>query len=305
MRPLLYALLLLISHGSFAQSVLKFVKASSGEPMCGLYPTIYKNGNTFATCGGTNEDGILKVKLSNFDSTATYQATVNLLKYEKIWKEIDLSKSDTVVIEVKDNDYFIPGSKDILSQACSTFSLLDYNPSEPRILADLPENIADSVLTYLKNRVGSDNFSDLKFIGGQIIDFEEYRKHYPNSKRKTAYYLCFSYRNLQAGIAMYSSKIELAENGEILKDIDFPLTDTKINPISLPDIRDKATKEGHFITGTTLIGMAYFSKTNRLVWKLVNDFLYEDNTSLTKHIFYDAQTGEFIREDSFKGSWVN
>ena len=155
------------------------------------------------------------------------------------------------------------------------------------------------------NRVGKENYSDFNLIGGQIIEIDEFKRRYPNENPKTAYYLCFSYRNLASGISMYSSKIELNEQGEVLKDLEFPKTAEKVELISLSEIRSSAQKDGYYKQDTTQIAMSYFSKSNRLVWKFINTVFYKDYTSLTQNIFYDAHNGEFIRVDSEKGELIN
>tara|TARA_R110002020_G_scaffold456479_1_gene673002 strand:+ start:22884 stop:23705 length:822 start_codon:yes stop_codon:yes gene_type:complete len=272
--------------------------------MCGFYSNVYKNGNSFATCGGTNDEGFLKINVYDLDSTATYQLSVNNIKYEPIWKEIDLTKNDTLLIPIHENDYYIGGSKNFIAQGCSSYSFANYEPKEVRSLTELPENINKKVAEYLLKRVGTQNFSDFTLIGGQLIELDEFKKRYPRENPKTAYYLCFSYRNLAAGISMYPSKIELGETGEVIKDIGFPKTDEKVELISLSEIRNIALKDGYFKPDTTQIAMTYFSKSNRLVWKFVNNIFYEDYTSLTENIFYDAHNGGFIRKDSNRSQWI-
>ena len=305
MRYSINIIILLFTLGCFSQSTLKFVDSETGEPVCGFYSNIYENGNTFADCGATNDKGFKKIRIRNIDSTATYQVSVSNLKYESIWQEVDLSKNDTLVIPVKKNNYYIAGSNDLLSQGCSQYAFSNYYPKEPRSLTDLPKNISEKVSTYLKNRVGSKNYSDFNLIGGQIIEIVEYKKRNPKSNRKTAYYLCFGYRNLESGIAMYSSKIELDENGNIIKDIGFPKTKDKINLISLSEIKNKASKDGYFKNDKTKIAMEYFSESNILVWKFVNETYNKDYTYLKENIFYNAFNGKFIRVDSSKGKWID
>ncbi|WP_299386309.1 hypothetical protein [uncultured Lacinutrix sp.] len=295
----------MLTLGCYSQSTLKFVDSETGEPVCGFYSNIYKNGNTFANCGATNEIGLKKIRVRDFDSLATYQISVSNLKYEPIWKEIDLTRNDTLTISVKKNQYYIASSNELLSKGCSQYSFSNYYPKEPRSLSDLPKNIAEKVSEYLKNRVGSKNYSDFNLIGGQIIEIDEYKKRNPKSKTKIAYYLCFGYRNLESGIAMYSSKIHLDENGNILKDIGFPKTKNKVSLISLSEIKKKATDDGYYKNDKTKIAMEYFSKSNILVWKFVNETYNKDYTYLKEEIFYNAFNGKFIRVDSNKGEWID
>lgn len=82
-------ILLLFTFSCFSQSTLKFIDSKTGEPVYGFYSNIYKNGNTFADCGASNENGFKKIRTRNFDSMATYQVGISNLKYESIWQEIE------------------------------------------------------------------------------------------------------------------------------------------------------------------------------------------------------------------------
>lgn len=303
MKYILIVAFILFSNYTFSQSVLKFIDSKTGEPLCGFYSNIYKNGNTFVDCGETDESGFKTIRVRSFDSTATYQVSVTNLKYEPIWQEIDIFQNDTLIIAVEKNDYYIAGSSDCLSQGCSQYSFLNYYPREPRSLTDLPDNIAKKVTAYLKKRVGK-NYLDFKLIGGQIIELDEYKKRNPNSKRKTAYYLCFAYRNLELGIAMYSSIIELDKNGKIMKDISFPKSSGKIKLISLSEIKSKAIKNSNYKEGITKITITYLSDSNILAWKFVNKTYNENHTYFEENIIYNAHNGQFIKVDTNKGEWI-
>ncbi|MGI0106559.1 hypothetical protein [Salinimicrobium sp. WS361] len=304
MRNFFFLTILVYSLNCFSQSTLRLVDSETEKPLDELYTYIYKNGNTFANCGATNKNGFKKLSVRNFDSLSTYQISINYLQYEPVWQNIDLTKNDTLTIHVKKNPYYIHSSNDIISQGCSQYSFMNYYPREPRSLADLPEHIADKVSLYLKNRVGLQNYTNFNLIGGQIIEIDEYKRRNPKSNPKTAFYLCFAYRNLDSGIAMYSSKIELDKNGNIIKDIEFPKTTDKVKLISLSEIKKKALKDGYFKRDKTKIAMEYFSKENVLVWKFINETYKKDYTFLREDIYYNAQNANFIRVDQNKGEWI-
>jgi len=295
---------ILLSLVSKSQTTLQFVDSEAGEPICGLYSYIYKNGNTFADCGASNKNGYKKVHISNFDSLAIYQISVSNLKYEAIWKEIDLTTNDTLVIALKKNDYYKSGANNLLSCGCNKYSFLNYYPREPRNLSDLPIEISEKVTEYLMNRTG-ENYPDFTLIGGQIIELDEYKRRNPKSNGETAYYLCFAYRNMEAGIAMYSSKIELDESGNIIKDIGFPKIKEKITLVSLSEIKSKAFKESYYKIGKTKFAMDYLKNGNILVWKFVNETDKEDHTFLKEEIYYNAHNGQFIRIDTKMGEWID
>ena len=84
----------------FGQTTFKFIDGESKTPLSGIYSTIYKNENSFVNCGCSNYDGYYTPFILKFDSTAQYQFSLNFMKYKPVWKDIDLSKSDTLVIYV-------------------------------------------------------------------------------------------------------------------------------------------------------------------------------------------------------------
>lgn len=308
MKKLIPFLIVFITISCFAQSAVRFIDSETGEPRCEIYSNIYKNGDTFENCGGSNKDGYLQLRIRNIDSTATYQFSFNYLEYEHIWKKIDINKKDTLIVYLKKDDYYIQNKKNLLYTGCSTYSLPNYYPREPRSLKDVPDSIAEKVNIYLKERVGTEIFKNFKLTGGQIVDIKEYKKRNPESKTKIAYYLCFSYRNLKAGIGMYSSKIHLDEFGNVLKDIGFPKVSKNSiqeNLVSLVEIKNKAIEKGFYKEGKTEIQMAYSTKDNILVWKFINETYSSDYTYLEEELFYNAHNGIFIKLNSNKGEWID
>lgn len=184
---------------------------------------------------------------------------------------------------------------------------MGYTPREPTILKDLPELIQTKTIEYLKERVRKFELENFELIGGQIIDLKEFKKRKPKSNQKTAYYLCFSYRKIDAGISNYSSKIELDEKGNVIKDIDFPIVkensiQEKIVP--LKSIIEKAIKRNFYKKKKTQFKMSYYSKDNILVWKLINETYKSDNTYLEEELIYNAHNGDFIELKSNKGQWI-
>jgi hypothetical protein len=142
--------------------------------------------------------------------------------------------------------FFYDASEELLKSICGTYSFFSYTPREPTNLKDLPESIQNRTIEYLTKRVGKLEFKKFELIDGKIIDLEEFKKRIPKSHQKIAYYLCFSYRNIDAGISNYTSKMELYEKGNIIKNIDFPIV--KENSIqekivSLKSIIEKQLKE--------------------------------------------------------------
>lgn len=301
--------LLLCPVVSMSQSAVRFVDAESKQPLCGIYANIYKNTDTFEDCGCSDDNGFKSTSIRQLDSNAKYYLSYSdNIKYQSIWKEIDPNNKDTITIYFKKSGYYIPPSPDLLSEGCAHYSLSDYYPREPRNLDDLPNEIATKVTDYLTSRVGINNFKKFRLIGGQIVNIDEYKKRNPEYNPKTAYYLCYSYRNLASGISMYASNIELDEKGNILKDIGFPIIKPNTiqeNIIPLKTIINKAITMKFYEKKKTEITMSYYVKSNILVWKLINESYNDDYTFLHEELIFNAHNGVFIKKKSHRGLWVD
>ncbi|MGJ5641361.1 hypothetical protein [Formosa sp. S-31] len=308
MKKITSLIIFLFSISCFSQSVIEFIDSESKLPICGIYSTIYKNEDTFENCGGSNNKGFFKIRIKELDYQSKYYLQFNdNVNYKPIWKELNPNKKDTLRIYLERSRFFYDTSKEVLKSICGTYSFFGYTPREPTSLQDLPKFIQKNTIEYLKKRVGNSEFENFELIGGQIIDLKEFKKIKPKSNQKTAYYLCFSYRNIDAGISNYTSKIELDENGNIIKDIDFPIVEAnsiqeKIVPLKL--IIEKAQKRNFYKKEKTQFKMSYYASDNILVWKLVNETYNSDNTYLKEDLIFNAHNGNFIKLKSNKGQWV-
>lgn len=280
----------------FGQTTFKFIDGESKTPLSGIYSTIYKNENSFVNCGCSNDEGYYTPYILKFDSTAQYQFSLNFMKYKPVWKDIDLTKSDTLVIYVFKDEYYIENCDSLFTKRSSHYSWGKYTPRQIRSFNDIPQNIATKVKDYIKGRVGNDLANDFELVAGQIIELDEFNKYFPGSTRKTAYYLGLSYRNLSLGISMYASNLELDENGDIVKDLQFPIVSNDTIPFnffSLKNIKQKAFKEGFYFPDKTKIDMEYDPERNILLWKFINEF-NNGHTFEREQILYNSYSGEFI-----------
>ncbi|MDG1040253.1 MAG: hypothetical protein P8P00_05225 [Polaribacter sp.] len=308
MKKITSIIILLSSFICFSQTAIKFIDSESKLPISEIYSTIYKNEDTFENCGGSNKKGIYKIKIRELDNRAKYYLQFNdNLNYKPIWKEINTKRKDTLKIYLKRSRFFYDTSEDLLKSICGTYSFFGYTPREPTNFKDLPEFIQNKTIKYLKERVGELEFEKFELIGGQIIDLKEFKRRIPKSNQNTAYYLCFSYRNINAGISNYTSKIELDEKGNVIKNIDFPIV--KRNSIQeklvpLKSIIKKAVKRNFYKKNKTQYKMSFYSKSNILVWKLINETYNSDNTYLHEELIYNAHRGNFIKLKSNKGQWI-
>lgn len=296
MRRAIVILFFLNILSCFGQTTFKFIDGESKTPLSGIYSTIYKNENSFVNCGCSNDDGYYTPYILNFDSTAQYQFSLNFMKYKPVWKDIDLAKRDTLVIYVFKDEYYIENCDSLFTKRSSIYSWEKYTPKRIRSYNDIPPSIATKVKNYLKERVGYDIMNDFNLVDGQIIDLDEFNKYFSGSNIKTSYYLGISYRNLSLGISMYASNLELDENGDIVKDLQFPIVSNDTIPFkifSLKNIKQKAFKEGFYFPDKTKIDMEYDPERNILLWKFINEF-NNGHTFEREQILFNSYSGEFI-----------
>ena len=193
-------------------------------------------------------------------------------------------------------------------------------PYEIRTYNDLPKKISCKVKKYLKKRVGKKLYDDFQLIGGRIINLERLKirnKGWETSKTK--YELCFAYRDLNADINMYAVSMKLDEKGNILKNIEFPIVNKRLEflkIVSLKKIKKIAVekrmfvekrifKKGEYIKDETEIKMDYDKDNNILIWKFINHIQYSNHTTLNKIFSFNAHDGKFIDLKSTKGTWIN
>lgn len=211
------------SNFCYSQTILKFVDQQSNKPPSDFLFYLIQDSITFINCGIPNSEGILKFRKIEENKNHTYQIKFNQLKYEHIFKNIAINNSDTTIIYLKHNNYFIEEDSNYYSNRPSEISLLPYIPRTIRSFNDLPSDILEKVKTYLNNRF-SNNFSkNFELTIGLIIDVDYLKRKNPEYNNNTNYYLNFSYRNLNAGISMFNSTLKLDKNGNVLKDLDFPI----------------------------------------------------------------------------------
>ena len=291
-------LIILLSINSFSQSTIQLVSENDSLSKRSIYVNIYKNQNTRVTRSGSNKDGFISLKIDEVDSTATYHFNFRSSKFKPIWQKLDLNNNDTLKVELSYDEYYTLRTKDLYAGSYGYISFLNYYPRQPRRLNEIPKKIADSVTKYLKNRVGELFYSDFKLIDGQIVDLEELNRMYSYWRNsKTSYYLFFSYRNIQAGIKTYVSKIELDKNGNIVKDIDFPKVEKKSiqeNIISSINMKDIVNASGFYKEGKTKIELSFIPKNNILVWNFINEYYIGNGEFMGEKKIYNAHNREYI-----------
>ncbi|MDX1718912.1 MAG: hypothetical protein R3353_02040 [Salegentibacter mishustinae] len=305
MKNIPVLILLVISINSFSQSAIKLTKGEKGISTKNVYINLYRNENVLIKRLKSNEQGF--ISLRNIDLDTMDKVKINFMKsrYNPIWEQINLKDKDTLEVSLSFNPNFDLPASDLFTKKCTYRSFVRYFPRQPRSLMEIPQQIADSVTKYLQNRV-AEKYSYFEFIDGQIVDLDELKsKSDFHDENKTSYYLCFAYKNIREGISIYSSTIELDENGNILKGIEFPtITENSIQEHIIPFFRIKqiVDKTGFLKENVTEVQLEFDSQNNILKWIFVNEKYLGRGFSLREKKIYNAHTGEFLdyRKSTFE-----
>ena len=205
---ILLTLILFITQSIVGQKAFRFIEDETKQPICGIYPTILRNINYFENCGGTDENGIFEIKITDKETTNSYHLSASHQKYNPIWKQIDLNRQDTITIELSRSPFFFEEKDSMFVKICPYNSFTSgYHPHQLTSLDDFPNSIKEKAIQHIKNRVGTKTADNFFLVRGEIWDLDIINKGLKGRHRYTSKYnLCIGYRNAEKGIAVYSSK---------------------------------------------------------------------------------------------------
>ena len=178
-------------------------------------------------------------------------------------------------------------------------SLGRYTPKTFKAMNALPEGLRVKAVNHLRERLGDEFYSRLKFVSGSSIDIEEYFRINPGTKWKVhSYELVFRYADSRRGLKEYYARTRLDSNGEVIEEIDLPEVSkfpNKANIISVDAAADIAKSRG-FESKTMNIDIRYDEDAGSLVW-IIETFAREDRyTSSTRVLVVDAHSGQILKD---------
>lgn len=291
----------------FSQTSFKVINALTKQPLKDQYCNIIKDGDTFITIGNTDNKGIYKPELFFPDSNASYQLWISAKGFKPYKNNIDLFLQKIVVISMFPDKESTKRNSNFVYSDCSSVGFGDYEPKTPQSLNDLPDSIKEKLIKHLVSRLGEPFYSKLKLNGGQIVDLDRLYKVNLNAKNykwtPCSYYLCFSFQDTSKGIGLYTAKIVLDKDGNVVKEIELPdivLHPEKTNLISLKSASGIA-KDNNFPTTIPNISLRYDSDFECLVWCFRK--VTEDNglTFSIETLMIDAHTGKILGTDKGYG----
>ncbi len=228
MRVLFFILSFFFCTISFADIAKKIVLYDevTKKPITKQYFHILKDNDLWVTIEKTNTKGVSKFDVWwKYDSSATYQIDINAKGYRKHRQTINLLDEKTVKIGLTPDTNALFPKPNMIYEDCFGISFGDYYPFEPSSLNDLPNYIREKLEAHLQERLGS-FYENLRFSGGQIVDLNRLYNVYEKARdfkwTPYSYYLCFSFADTTNGISMFTAKIVLDGNGNVIEEIQLP-----------------------------------------------------------------------------------
>lgn len=280
----------------YAQAKFKVINGVTKKPITDQYCNIIKDNDTWVDIGNTDNEGIFIPDIYP-DSNTTYQLSISANGFKTFKENIDLFSKKTMTVSIYPDSEFIKRKTNFVYSGCSSIGFGNYRPQSPNSLSDLPDSIREKLVKHLVTRLGEQLYSKIKISGGQIVDLDRLYVVEANAKNYRwtpySYYLCFSFQDTSKGIGLYTAKIVLDKNGNIIKEIQLP--DIKSNPgkanvISIESAKTIAKKH-NFNPTPDKIRLDYDLETESLIWcfeKVTND---NGLTFSLETLIVDAHTG--------------
>lgn len=175
---------------------------------------------------------------------------------------------------------------------CQLFFFFAYEPTETSDINELPEWLLKKARRHLINRLGGDVYSRLSFRQAQVVDVDEYYRLNPDWDRIRhpihAYDLHFLLGFKDEGPVEYCAQIKFDAQGNILTDIDLPVTakyPERARVLPLQEVLDLAESLGVPLDEAYL-EMKYDEPSDTLeylVWYLI-DSPQDGNNRITLHV---------------------
>lgn len=182
----------------------------------------------------------------------------------------------------------------------SSVSFGDYTPKKPGTPQELPSEIQRKLNAYLTDRLGKNYLARLRFIGGQVIDFEELYRVNPNARQYKwkifAYRLGYRISAPEKGIESYVGYVELDRDGNVQKDIEFPAVrrfPAKGDFVTLEAARKRALRAGMSPEAAEL---RYSREHDSLVFRLTQTISRHSGGRIVRRIDIDAHSGKLLRD---------
>lgn len=288
---------------------IKIISGVTNKPVNDIYCYILKDSDKWIDIGQTNKNGVFTTSLWNLDSSATYQIDISTRAFKPFRQNINPFNDKKISVTIYPDSSFIEKKTNLVYLECSSRSFGSYHPKEPYSIFDLSDSIRTKLTAHLIDRLGQGFYSKLRISGGQILNIDRLYIVEDNAKNYKwtpySYYLCFSFQDTSKGIGLYTAKIVLDKNGNVVDEIqlpnikDFP---EKGNLISLENAKVIAT-ENEFYNDKTEISLSYDDKVGSITWNFKQTTYNSNHTLSGSTLVIDAHNGKILGEYGHGGIW--
>lgn len=304
-RILLLLLVLSFSPLSASEQIkykVRILDGTTHKPVNKIYCYILKNGDRWIAINHTNEQGECTIRVDNesYDTMATYQITTVDNRFYPIYQNIDLTRDEGIILTIFPDSNYLERKPDLVYRDCSLIGFGWYYPRTPQSMDDLPDTIRTKLHSHLVARLGQEFYSRLRINGGQIVDLSRLYIADPKARdfRWTpySYYICFSFEDTAKGIGLYSAKIILDKDGNVVQEIELP--NIRKHPhkgiiIPLPDAKKIAQVNG-FHPDSTSISLDYDKKEESIAWCFTQSVFSSEYGLQSVTLRIDAYSGKVI-----------
>jgi hypothetical protein len=179
---------------------------------------------------------------------------------------------------------------------------INYRPAEPKSLDEIPATITVSLVAHLKDRLGDAFFAQLRFVGGQIVDFDELYRISPRYRTRgeeiPKYDLHFEFARPDLGIEHYVAQIKLRADGTVLQEIELPAFRAHPEKRTLLPLAAVTLVAANHGVGAPLwvVGLGYSVETDSIVWRLGHQISGDRRGGKIANVEISAHDGTVIKK---------
>lgn len=306
MKKTIQIIILLWSSSLMSQTIVKIEPDDEKNKYISCY--LLDENDMMLTLSFKDKNGFYDLRNIKTDSLKTYRLYLDDSRFMKIDREINLKKSDTLIIKLKPskNCDCKTYPKNVFVKKCTFYDFGTYIGKSYRNIDELPLIVIKKAKKYLLSNVGKKFYKNIYFKKAQVLDSVSYNKSlkYNKMKNHLHYYLCFGFSNLSKGIGEYTFNIECDEFGNIINDMKLPKKNLDVNKlVSLKEIINSIENNNLYDKEKSNINFDYYFEKNIFVWKLKNCEYLPKNELICKESIFNAHNGKFIEIKIYKGTW--
>lgn len=213
----------------FGQSHFKFLDKESGQEISGYDTEIILNGYLNYAPLENGKNGVHFIRGTYRDVPTSAQnkffLSIDKREYFPFWKEVDLSRKDTLTLELERDPNFHDQEKGLFHSWGGTPTMREYYPKPFRKWEEIPQQVGEKIKAELIRRIGDQAFSKIYISTAHVFETDrlnELRISNSYAPHTTSYRICFSFSDPDSGIAQYTTESVFLDNGTVVVAPKFP-----------------------------------------------------------------------------------